>query len=518
MKIVTAMMKHETNTFSPLHTDWARFEAWGAYTGPDVIRELEHTRMPIAAYMRLARERGYTIEAPIAAEAMPSGPVESATYEYMCDLICEAIQRGCDAALLDLHGAMVVQHAFDGEGTLLERIRHIAPELPIAVTCDLHCNLTEAMVDNCTALIGYKTYPHTDMYEVASQVGTVLFDALEQQCRPTTAWQQIPLLSQTLCQGTADEPMRSLIERCRDWERREGVLAATIFGGFALADIPDAGSAVIVITDNDESLAREVVDDLVDRIWNDREDFIYKHHPIDHALADAKDLSDGPVILLDHADNCGSGGTQDVMTVIEQVLDAALEDVIVAAVWDPDAVRAMQAAGVGNSLTLELGGKTDMPSIGQPGRPLRISGRVKTLSDGRWQVRGPMYTGVWVDMGPSAVLETDHMQIVIVSNHHEPWDVGVFTSLGIQPEQHRYILLKSRIHYRAGFGEMPKHTLTLDGTGVTTSDMSMLDYQNVRHPIYPLDRPNAPQRADSIATEASSANQTTLSAHGRNPG
>ena len=131
-----------------------------------------------------------------------------------------------------------------------------------------------------------------------------------------------------------------------------------------------------------------------------------------------------------------------------------------------------------------------MPAIGRKREPLTVTGKVKVLSDGEWVVRGPMYTGVTVHMGPSAVLDTGNMEIVVVSKHHEPWDLGVFRSLGIEPKHKRYLLLKSRIHYRAGFGDLARHTLTLDGVGVTTSDNSVLDYRNVRRPIYPLDLVN----------------------------
>jgi microcystin degradation protein MlrC len=179
--------------------------------------------------------------------------------------------------------------------------------------------------------------------------------------------------------------------------------------------------------------------------------------------------------------------------VIAEVLRQGLEDVAVAAVWDPEAVRQMRQAGVGATLTLRLGGKTDMPAIGETGRPLEITGKVRTLSDGEWIVRGPMYTGVKVSMGPTAVLDTGRMQIVVVSRHHEPWDTGVFTSVGIQPEHKRYLLLKSRIHYRAGFAPLARATITLDGTGVTTSDNGRLSYNAVRRPIFPLDRINEPR-------------------------
>ena len=492
MRLVIAMMKHETNTFSPIVTDLARFHAWSCHFGAEALAAYSATAMPIGAYIELARAAGAAIVTPVAAEAMPSGPVAEAAYERLAGAILEAVRAGCDAVLLDLHGAMVAEHALDGEGTLLERIRQIAPDLPIAVTLDLHCNLTEKMVSNCTAMIGYKTYPHVDMYEVAKQVGRIVLDSLAGDCRPVMAWGNVPLLSQTLCQGTDDEPMRSLIQMCRQAEARAGVLCATVFGGFALADMADSGNSAIVVTDGDPARAGEIRDQLLERAWAERAAFVYRHEPIDQAVARAKRQGEGTTILLDHADNCGSGATQDVMGVIAEVMRQGLEDVAVAAVWDPAAVSAMQRAGIGATVTLQLGGNTDMPSIDQPGRPLEVTGKVKVLTDGEWIVRGPMYTGVKVNMGPTAVLDTGAMEIVVVSNHHEPWDRGVFTSVGIQPEHKRYLLLKSRIHYRAGFADLDMQTITLDGVGVTTSDNSLLDYQNVRRPIYPLDRINEP--------------------------
>jgi microcystin degradation protein MlrC len=490
MRLVIAMMKHETNTFSPVRTDWQRFRDWGAYLGPEARRAYEGTAMPIGAYLKLAREIGAEVVTPVAAEAMPSGPVAAEAYELMASAILDAVRSGCDAAMLDLHGAMVAATTPDGEGTLLERIRAVAPDLPIAVTCDLHANLTERMVRHCTALIGYKTYPHVDMHEVGEQVGRILLRAMKGEIRPAMGWARRPLLAQTLRMGTDDEPMRTLIAMAREEERR-GLLAATVFGGFPLADFADAGMSAICIADGDAAAARAAAERLMDAAWQRRDDFLYPPEPLEQAVARAKAMTQGPVLLLDHADNVGSGGTQDVMTVLREVMRQRLEDVAVAAVFDPDAVRKMAAAGVGATVTLALGGRTDMPAINRRGEPLTVTGRVRTLSDGEWIVRGPMYTGVKVSMGPSAVLDTGRVQIVVVSRHHEPWDQGVFTSLGIEPKTKRYLLLKSRIHYRAGFAPLARATITLDGEGVTTSDNDRLRFHQVRRPIFPLDRLNA---------------------------
>ena len=488
MRFLIAMMKHETNTFSPIPTDLQRFRNWGLYEDDAVKRAYAGTNHPLAAFLDIAVEAGAEAVTPIAAEAMPSGRVARAAYDYLTGRILDALGKGgFDAAFLDLHGAMVAEDEPDGEGGLLERVRQIAPGLPVAVTFDMHGNMSERIIANATAINGYKSYPHTDMYAAGLQIGRVLMRALKGEVEPVMAWGGLPLLAQTLRMGTADEPMKTMQQMCRDAEREPGILAASVFGGFPMADIAIAGLSAIVVADRARAKADAVVDRLLDAAWARKADFIYQHEALEKAVARAKTLTDGPVVLLDHADNVGSGGTSDSMAVIAELLRQGLQDVAVGAVWDPAAVREMMAAGVGATVTLDLGGKTDMPSIGATGKPLRLTGTVRRLSDGQWTVRGPMYTGSKVTTGPTALFTTGGLSIVVTSLHHEPWDIGIFTSIGIDPHHCRYLLLKSRIHYRAGFAPLAKATITLDGVGVTTSDNSILTFDHVRRPIYPLD-------------------------------
>jgi microcystin degradation protein MlrC len=494
MRILAAMMKHETNSFSPVPTDLARFISWGLYRNEAAIAAYRGAAMPVSAYMVLAEAHGAEIVCPVIAEAMPSGLVQEAAYEQLCEWILEPVRRGTvDAAFLDLHGAMTAEHVADGEGELLRRIRAIAPELPVAVTLDMHGNLTDAMVANADAITGYKTYPHTDMYEAGRQIGQVLWDKIEGRADPAMAWGAAPILAQTLRMGTADAPMRELQQATRD-EEAAGLLAATVLGGFPMVDVPHAGLSVVTVANGDPARAEAARDRLLALAWERREELVYRHCDIGRRIEAARAANRSPVILLDHADNVGSGGTSDVMTVIARVLEAGLDGVAMAAVCDPEAAAEMHRAGEGAPITLDLGGKSDMPSLGLRGRPLRLTGRVARVSDGRWTVRGPMYTGVPVDTGPTVVLETGGMQIVVTSRHHEPWDAGILSNNGIDPAACNYILLKSRIHYRAGFQPVqPDLSLhfTLDGEGVTTSDNRMLTYLQLRRPIYPLDAADA---------------------------
>ena len=196
MKFLIAMMKHETNTFSPIPTDLQRFRDWGLHEGEGVRQAYRGTNHPIAAYLDLADAAGAEVVTPVAAEAMPSGYVQHAAYDYLADRIIDALtDGGFDAALLDLHGAMVAEHEPDGEGGLLERIRAIEPNLPIAVTFDMHGNMTQRIVENATVINGYKSYPHTDMYDAGLQAGRVLIRALRGEVAPVIAWGQVPLLA-----------------------------------------------------------------------------------------------------------------------------------------------------------------------------------------------------------------------------------------------------------------------------------------------------------------------------------
>jgi microcystin degradation protein MlrC len=122
---------------------------------------------------------------------------------------------------------------------------------------------------------------------------------------------------------------------------------------------------------------------------------------------------------------------------------------------------------------------------------LALEGRVQAITDGEFVVTGPMYTGVRMHLGRTAVLEVGQAgaraQIVVTERPHEPVDVGVFTHAGIDPGRKRYLMLKSRIHYRAGFKPMAAHIVECAGAGVTNADLTVYPYRKLTRPIFPLD-------------------------------
>src|SRR5688572_29472154 len=483
-KIVVAMMMHETNTFSPVRTPLASFRP---LAGEAAVQEFKDTNTQLGGFLHIAQEIGAEVTVPVAAGAHPSGYVEKAAYEDMCDAIVGAIRRGCDAAFLALHGAMVAEHLDDGEGELLRRIRAVAPTLPIAVALDFHAHMTPAMVDNATVITGYRTYPHVDMGETGHRAGRTLVRALNGEVTPVMVWGSRPMLTSTLVHTPSRQPMKDIMDMAIDAERRGLVLNASVFGGFPQSDIPHLSCSAVVVCDQRTDKGQALLDRLLDMAWERRAAFLYDGAPLASQIAHARTLGAGPIVLVDHGDNTASGGTQDVMSVIAEVMKQGLDDVVAGPICDPTAVARIVDAGTAASVSIDLGGRIDMPQLHLKGTPLPVSGRITRITDGEFVVTGPMATGMRIRMGRTAVLDTGAVQIVISERRAEPFDLGVFTHAGIDPRRKKYVLIKSRQHFRAGFEPIARHIVLCDGDGVTSSDLNLFTYRNRRKPLYPFE-------------------------------
>ena len=289
MRLLIAMMKHETNTFSPVPTPLARFgHAPGPLYGEAAVAAFRGTGSGLGAYLDLAAREKAEMVLPIAASAPPSRPVDDDAFEHIVGHICDAVAKGgFDGIMLDLHGAMVTESLEDGEGELLRRIRAIDATVPIAVAYDMHANLYPAMVENATVVSGYRTYPHIDTYETAQRAGEVLLKTMRGEVRPVIAWGNVPMLPHVMKQGSDDEPNAALQARVAALIG-EGALAASLFTGFPHADISNAGLSAVVVTDGDRDLAERMRDELLDRAWVGREDFVYKLEPLAQSLKRAQ--------------------------------------------------------------------------------------------------------------------------------------------------------------------------------------------------------------------------------------
>lgn len=488
MKILIARMNHETNTFSPVATPLAAFGNHGPDYGDEAYRQNKGMRTAMAAFIDAAERAGAQCVTPVSAAANPSGPVAADAYDAICDAILAAAP-GCDAVLLDLHGAMVAEQTADGEGDLLARVRAALPAAPIAVALDLHANVTQRMIDHADIIVSFKTYPHVDMYETGEHAARLLFERLEGHIRPVLAWRQPPLLTSTLRSATAEGAMQRAVDAARAAEA-DGMLAVSVLAGFALADIPAPCISVVVVGDGDAAAAGAVAERIAQQIWQERDDFVYRSPPLAESVAQAASLARGvdkPVLMLDHGDNCMSGGTCDTMDLLEEALAQGLDGLVSGPLCDPEAVAALIAAGVGSTVTVPVGNKL----AARPGdrrAPFIATGIVRAITDGEYVISGPIYTGQRAFMGRSAVLDTGAAILVITERTQEPWDLGVFESVGVDPRRARFLLLKSRMYCRPVFVPIAAALVECDSRGVTGSGYELFSFERIARPVYPLDR------------------------------
>lgn len=491
MKIVAAMFKHETNTFSPIPTPLGSFGKTTADglppSGDAAIGLYRDTNNALAAYIDLAEELGADLLVPVAGSANPSGLVTDDAFDSVAEAIIAAVAEGCDMLLLELHGAMVTESHADAEGALLERIRESAPDLPIAVSLDFHSNFSAALVENATVIAGYRTYPHIDIRETGARAAGALLRAWRGDSEPVMHWRSLPMLTHMLEQTPSRQPMKDIMDRAIAAEDGGEVLIASVFGGFPLSDIPYAGLTAVVVDEAGSDKGRALLAELSDMAWSRREAFVHRTEPIATSIAKAKTMTEGPVILADHGDNTGAGGLQDNMTVLEEVMKQGLKNVVAGPFTDPESVAALIEAGIGSDVEIDLGGKIDMPALELKGQPLTVRGRVKAITDGRFVVTGPMMTGTRMNMGRTVVLDTGDIEIVVSERRYEPFDVGCFSHAGIDIREKSYVLIKSRQHFRAGFEPLAKSIVLVAGPGVCSSDYDIFPFRNLRRPIYPLD-------------------------------
>lgn len=493
MRLLLATMSHETNTFSPVPTRLERFCRDGTtlLSGQAAIDFYRGTGTCMGGYLAVAEELQAEIVVPICASAPPSGPVDSDAYETFCRMITDAVaQGGFDALWLDLHGAMVTQRFDDGEGELLRRIRAIDPHTPLCVAYDMHANVFDAMVGNAQIVTGYQTYPHIDQRQTAERAARALLRAMRGEVKPTAAWGTAPMLPHVMAQGTHQAPNRDLQALCATWEASGRALAASLFVGFPHADVAMAGLSAVVVTDNDPAGAQAMVDELISAAWKARREFMFDIEPLETSVRRAKAMGAPgqlPVVLLDHYDNCASGGTMDTTDTLREIIRQDLDDVVFFGIYDPDAVRQAIQAGVGATVTLSIGAKLPMPQLPVASAPLTVTGVVQTISSGSFRLKAGLTPGLQVFMGPTVVLDTGKVQIVLLSRHIEPTAQEMLQVLGIDPSRKKYVAIKSRVHWRADLGKIAREIVECAGVGVCTSDYGQLTFRNVRRPVFPLD-------------------------------
>ena len=490
-RILSAEINHETNTFSILPTTIDSYKARRYYRGDEIKAAMEGTRTEIGAHIEAAERYGWKLVQPISAQATPSGKTTTEAWAELKGAVLSACNDGpFDGVLLALHGAMVTEDQDDAEGDLLQELRRmLGQEIPIAITLDLHGNVTDAIAEAADIVIAYRTYPHIDHYEVATEAAHLLQTAMDGRIRPRAAVFRGSLLEGCDYGRTQGGPMSRILEKARHArENTDGLLAVAVCAGFPWADMADTGPSVTITTDGACPKARDAATQLVEEIWNTRHEKTVKEYSISEAMEAARAGSaapgGGPLVLADYSDNPGAGGYGDGIRLLEAMIETGLENAAFGCVADPESVQKCAAAGIGETVSLELGAKIDPAAYGPP---LRVHGRVEQISDGAFICEGPMNAGIRFTMGQTAVLRAGGVRVIVATNNLQVYDRGFFKSQGIDPAACDVLAVKSWHHFRAAFEPISRGVLLVDSGCLVSMDLKRFPYRKLRRPVWPLD-------------------------------
>ncbi len=477
MKIFIASLATETNTFSPLPTGYRTFEETvlmrDASRRPATIGTA-----PVIEWRKAAEADGHTVVESLTTFAQPAGTTIRSVYEAFRDEILGDLKAALpvDMVLLFLHGAMVADGYDDCEGDILKRARAlVGPAVPVGCELDLHCHLTQEMVDAATAIITYKEYPHVDtaarareLYALCKAAGagkvwpvSALFD-----CRMVNMWR------------TPVEPMRGFVDRMMALEGKDGILSVSFAHGFPWGDVADVGARMLVIADGDKTKAAALAERLGHEIFAMREQTVTPHLGVDAALDRALAAESGPVVLADVADNAGGGAPSDSTFILKRLVKRGIRDVATGCYWDPVAVRICKEAGVGASFDLRIGGKCGKAS----GDPVDLRITVRGVSDRLTQTGN---NGGQIPLGEAAWVEGAGIDIVLNTLRGQTYAPDAFSNLGLDPTRRKIVVVKSTQHFHARFAPLATDVVYVSTPGAIPPDFANIPYTKKTTPFWP---------------------------------
>ncbi|MBM83402.1 MAG: microcystin degradation protein MlrC [Planctomycetaceae bacterium] len=491
-RVLLAGVFHETHTFLG---DITSLEDFALRRGDEILTARDDGS-PLSGVLEFAEQNGWEVLPSIDLRATPAGSVSDEVLEVFTQAFEETASRelpnGIDGIYLVLHGAMVCESFPDVEGEVLRRIRAIEGlgDTPICGVLDLHGNISEATATLAQGFIAYRKNPHIDS-RAASIDGAKLLDRiLTTGERPACVWQQPSVMWPPTGTGTDDDPMNALEAMSREIEANyPDIFAVNVFGGFSFADTPDTGVSFNAITFGSPEVAQAEIDKLSDWTVANRE----LGNKVDASLTEILDNLDDdlanrtPIILVEPADNIGGGAPGDATTILREFVERGIDNCAVI-INDPESVQKLSDVQVGDSVTLNIGGKTNDMTEG----PVELEVTLLSKSDGQFELEDhnshlASMNGIYINMGPSATVQHGGLRILLTSRKTPPFDLGQFRSQGIVPEELSVIGVKAAVAHRRAYDKITGVTYTVDTAGPCSSNLKTFTFEKLRRPIFPLD-------------------------------
>jgi microcystin degradation protein MlrC len=487
MRLAALGMAHETNTFASAAADYAAFEESGILRGDEIVRDYAGSHATMAGFLQARETYGVDVVPLLFTFTDPTGTITADAFERICGEMLGMLrdQGPWDGVLLAQHGAAVSAEYPDMDGEVAARVRAIVgPGVPIGMAPDMHANLSQKMVDNTTAIVVYRTNPHLDPRPRALECADIIIRTIKGEIRPVQALEMPPVVINIVKQFTGEEPMLGLVRDCEAVIARPNMLSASVVEGYPYADVAEMGMSFLAISDGDEAAARDAARWMARRAWDKREQFVGDTPSPEAAIRAAMAAPRGPVVLMDVGDNIGGGSPADSTVLLETAMRLGARGFL-QTLRDPQAVADCIAAGVGATISLEVGGKTD----DRHGRPVAVTGTIRRISDGKFEEPTPIHGGFrFFNAGPTVVLETDDdLTLVLTTRLIGNTSLQQMYSVGVRPETKQIVVAKGVVSPRPAYAPIAAEVVLVNTPGVTTSDLSFFSYTRRRRPLFPFE-------------------------------
>lgn len=479
-RIAVAELIQETNDFSTVLTGEDNFRAESLRRGDEIIPFAKKEKLEIGGFIKAIEKHGrgsVEILPILKARSSSGGPLERDLYERFKDDIISGLRKSgrLDGVYLALHGATGVDGLRDPEGDLLAAVRdEVGPTVPIAVTFDLHANVTRRQVELATFIIGYRTNPNRDQFETGYSAGELLLRTARGETKPVMEYRKMRLLRGGGMDVDFLPPMQKVFSEMKRMLKIGGVLGVSTFISSIWQDDPELGWSTVVITDNKPELAAKLAEELADINWAAREAAQLETHTPSEAIAIARGKTVGRkfgcVVFCDASDSVGTGTPGESTWILKALMDEAKDLVSYVPLRDQEAASTAYRHAVGDTVTVTVGAKLDRAF----NRPVEFTGKVVRKKEGR--------------LGKAVVLKRDGIHLILTELPDPTSRPAYFGEMDLSLWKADIVVVKNLFPFRVFFLLYSRGTVDVVTPGLSNIDVFALPYKSIPRPIYPLDK------------------------------
>lgn len=485
-RIAFGRFMHETNSFSPVETTIEDFKRTHFVEGDDLLKVCQPENEEVKGFLKNLELSGFikavnkhkdkNIEVipTVSAWSISGGPVAKEDFDVFCDKLKFYLQQAgeLDGVFFALHGALGVTGEIEPEVHLIKEIRSIVGDIPIAVTMDLHANLSNEKVNNIDIICAYRSNPHWDMARTGFRAGDLLIKTISGEVKITKAWRTLPML---LGGGVSIDflpPMRGIFQRMKQIEEDPRVLYCSLFMCHPFLSHPELGWSVNIITDNNQELAETIADEIAERCWAVRKkmppEFPEAKESIDKIRKMKLARKAGCIAVCDASDVVGAGGTGENTALLKVLLDDAKDMISLVPIRDKEVIYQLWDKNIGDKIEVTVGGKLH-PEMNDP---VDVKGflQLKKETD---------------SFGKVVVLDLDNVKLVITEGYALPMKPAFYEDLGLNTFKADIVVVKNFFHFRLYFLAKSRKSMYIKTKGIT--DLNKILEVESNYPFYPKD-------------------------------